>query len=122
VTALPAPGLTVIVCGGRDFSDLNRVWRGLDHFEEQYGSIGKLVHGGATGADALAAEWGERSSAKVVSVPAAWRKYGKRAGPIRNQRMLDEHRPNYVIAFEGGKGTADMCARAVAAGVEVVRL
>lgn len=115
-------GLTIIVCGGRDFSDEARVFNGLQHFEMIYVDVSKVVHGGATGADTFAAEWGLRSNAKVVEIKPAWRKYGKRAGPLRNQRMLDEHRPDYVVAFDGGKGTADMVNRAEAQGIPVVRL
>jgi predicted polyphosphate/ATP-dependent NAD kinase len=37
---------------------------------------------------------------------------GKAAGIIRNQRMLDEGKPDLVIAFQGGDGTADMVRRA----------
>lgn len=44
---------------------------------------------------------------------------GKAAGPIRNQRMLDEGKPDLVVAFPGGRGTADMVRRAKAAGVPV---
>ena len=48
----------------------------------------------------------------MVKVDADWAKYGPVAGPIRNQDMLDLHRPKMVIAFPGGKGTADMVKRA----------
>lgn len=36
-------------------------------------------------------------------------------GPMRNQRMLDEARPQVVIAFPGGSGTADMVDKVRAA-------
>ena len=35
-------------------------------------------------------------------------KHGNAAGPIRNQRMLDHGKPDIVVAFPGGSGTADM--------------
>jgi hypothetical protein len=53
---------------------------------------------------------------------ADWDGLGRKAGPIRNQRMLDEGKPDLVIAFPGGRGTADMVRRAREAGVEVVEL
>jgi hypothetical protein len=34
--------------------------------------------------------------------------------------MLDEGKPQLVVAFPGGRGTADMIGRARAAGVPVV--
>lgn len=115
-------GLTVIVCGGRDFADEGRVFNGLETFENTYGPIKKLVHGGARGADALAAEWAKLSRVQAVSVPAAWKKHGKAAGSIRNQRMVNDHRPDFVIAFDGGKGTANMVSLAEAMAIPVIRL
>jgi hypothetical protein len=50
---------------------------------------------------------------------AQWKKHGRAAGPIRNQRMLDEGKPDLVVAFPGGRGTADMIRRAERAGVPV---
>jgi hypothetical protein len=57
-----------------------------------------------------------------VVYPADWAKHGRAASPIRNQQMLDEGRPNLVVAFPGGRGTADMVRRARSAGVEVIEV
>jgi DNA-binding MurR/RpiR family transcriptional regulator len=57
-----------------------------------------------------------------LSYPADWEAYGKAAGPIRNQRMLDEGKPDLVIAFSDlptTSGTYDMIKRAKAAGIPV---
>jgi len=48
-----------------------------------------------------------------------WDELGKKAGPLRNQRMLDEGKPDLVVAFPGGGGTKDMVRRAVKAGVAI---
>lgn len=68
-----------------------------------------------------AAEWARRSHVPVESYPADWRR-GKGAGPERNARMLAEGWPDLVVAFPGGRGTADMVRRAKAAGVRVVEV
>ena len=117
--------MKVLVCGGRDYP-AEAVWQYLEHCApaELGARITVLLHGGATGADQAAAEWAKRSAAegvKAVAYPANWRRFGKRAGPLRNQRMLDEGRPEAVIAFAGGRGTADMVSRAEAGGVRVIR-
>jgi hypothetical protein len=52
---------------------------------------------------------------------AEWDKHGRAAGPIRNQQMLDDGKPDLVLAFAGGRGTDDMCRRAREAGIEVRR-
>jgi hypothetical protein len=79
-----------------------------------------LIHGGAQGADDLADAWArERGIVRQMYRPN-WKAHGRAAGPIRNQRMIDEGKPTIVVAFTGGAGTADMCRRAIAAGLVVV--
>lgn len=107
--------MTVIVCGGRDYADREHVFSTLDDLE-YYGGL-TIIEGGARGADALAREWARDNNVTCISVPADWKAHGKAAGPIRNQRMLDEHKPDQVVAFPGGKGTEDMILRAVRAKV-----
>lgn len=76
-----------------------------------------------TGADTLAGDWAHGFLIPVRSFPADWEeRHGKRAGPIRNQMMLEEGRPDLVVAFPGGTGTADMVRRAREAGVEVMEV
>jgi hypothetical protein len=58
-----------------------------------------------------------------MEYPAQWHKYGRAAGPIRNQQMLAEGKPDLVLAFhddiDGSRGTKDMVNRARRAGVKV---
>lgn len=111
----------VLVCGGRDYDDENSLKMVLDaaHSANQ---IVMLIHGAARGADTLAEQWAEANGVTSNAYPADWKRDGKAAGPIRNQRMLDECKPHLVIAFPGGKGTADMISRSEAAGVPVVKV
>ena len=51
---------------------------------------------------------------------ADWETHGRAAGPIRNEKMLT-WKPDLVVAFPGGVGTADLVRRAEAAGVPVQR-
>lgn len=55
----------------------------------------------------------------VKSVPADWATYGKRAGMLRNAAMLELHKPDLVVAFRGGRGTANMVSLARKARVKV---
>jgi hypothetical protein len=91
----------------------------LGRFVDMYGNEVLLIHGGARGADRLADRFAKAHGWHVDEYLADWKTHGKRAGPIRNQRMLDEGRPQLVVAFPGGRGTADMVDRARAAGVSV---
>lgn len=106
-----------LVCGGRDYTDRAFLWMSLDAYGPP--EIGEIVSGMAPGADALAAEWAERFGFPLHKFHADWKAHGRAAGPIRNQRMLDEGKPDVIIAFPGGRGTADMVRRAKAAGIPV---
>lgn len=114
--------MRLLVCGGRDFADREKLDRVLRLVDRTKGPIKTLIHGAAPGADSLAAKWADDTGlvefGEVLAFPANWRD-GKRAGPIRNQQMLDEGKPDMVIAFPGGTGTANMIKLARAAGVPV---
>jgi len=111
----------VLVCGGRDYDDEGTLFEVLDaaHAADP---ISLLVHGGGRGADSLAGLWAGKRGVELRVFMANWKEEGKKAGPIRNQRMIDEAMPDLVIAFPGGKGTNGMVRRAHAAGVAVIRI
>lgn len=119
--------MRVIICGGRDLPE-HAVWNWLEKFGHQDAaeavgrdvSITTLIHGNASGADRGAARWAESEDIRTIAYPADWRKHGKAAGPMRNTRMLREGKPSLVIAFPGGKGTADMVRQAEAADVPIL--
>jgi hypothetical protein len=113
--------MRVLVCGGRDFKDQRRLVQCL-HAIHGSTPFSVLIHGGAAGADRMAAAWAKRHGIPVETYFADWQTFGRKAGPIRNQEMLDDGKPDLVLAFPGGRGTADMVARAERAGVNVVRL
>ena len=54
--------------------------------------------------------------------PNKGKSYDANAGPRRNARMLAEGKPDLVVAFPGGRGTADMVSKARAAKVEVMEI
>lgn len=82
-----------------------------------------VIHGGAPGADNIADYIAREAGFVVERYPADWARDGKKAGSIRNQRMLVEGKPDRVYAFNlGTPGTADMMRRARVAGVEVIEI
>lgn len=138
----------ILVCGGRKFADLNYGERGLPEWDkamEEYhfvmatldnltmpnqtddfdtwlppnGTV--LIQGGARGADSAAHDWAVSRWVPQEEYPADWGKYGKRAGYIRNVEMLEKGKPDVVVAFPGGKGTAMMEDLASKRGVTVLR-
>jgi hypothetical protein len=111
--------MRVIVCGGRDYADAAHINRTLDAIHGET-PITVLIHGDASGADRLAGEWGQRAfpAVHVAAIPANWKEHGRAAGPLRNRKML-RFAPDLVVAFPGGRGTADMVKQAHVAGVKV---
>lgn len=110
--------MRVLVCGGRDFGSFDRVCQVLDDLHKET-RIGVVIHGAARGADLLAAAWASQRKVAHMPFAADWHKHGRAAGPIRNKWMLEEGKPDLVIAFPGGNGTAHMVRIAREAGVEV---
>ena len=118
--------MRVLVCGGRDFNDYELLRATLDrilnpnNLSLAYQAGIELIHGGARGADTWADYWAVNNYVPIHEYKANWDKYGKRAGYIRNKQMLDEGKPDLVIAFPGGKGTQMMVKLAKEAGVETI--
>lgn len=112
--------MRVIVCGGRNFDDALTLGSWLGGIHKNNGPITLLIEGGARGADYMARKFAEWQGIPVKTFPADWDKHGRAAGPIRNKQMLDEGRPDLVVAFDGGKGTANMVEQARRAGIRVL--
>ncbi len=132
---------TAVICGGRSYG---RVPPGIaDDLREHYEALAarerarlvqvldaavmrlgldRMAVGDATGADALAAAWAEQRAIPFTVFVADWSRLGNGAGPERNLRMLNETKPDFVIAFPGSKGTRNMVGLAEKAGVKVYRV
>jgi len=119
----------VLICGSRTWTDTKPVYTILNGLLiDCEVEVMTVIEGGAKGADSIAALWAEQrrhgaeNGGYVAhkSFPADWDRYGKRAGYVRNQQMLDEGKPDLVVAFrsEGeSKGTDMMIDLARRAGV-----
>lgn len=110
--------MKALVCGGRDYTDKQTVFSYLDHTHAKH-SISLIIHGAARGADSLAGEWAADRKVPVQEYKADWTQ-GKKAGILRNKKMLEEGQPDLVIAFPGGRGTADMVRRSKTAAIPVI--
>lgn len=117
--------MRLLVCGGRTYNDRTHLFTWLKNFDREHGPITVLIHGGANGADRLADQWARGHGINVQVFPAEWTRLGNAAGPIRNELMLVEGKPDAVAAFPsvrrraGGGGTQDMINRANNAGVKI---
>jgi len=111
--------MRVLVCGGRNFTDYVYLETQLNELNTSRGPITCIIHGDAGGVDQLSGRWALQNRIQQELYPADWGKYGKAVGPLRNQLMLDIATPDLVVAFPGGRGTADMVKRAIKSGVEI---
>jgi hypothetical protein len=111
--------LKVLVTGGRDYHDIKTIAAWLDGIHDDF-QIRQVIEGGADGADRHAREWALRHGVKVITYVADWETYGRAAGVRRNTRMLEESEPDLVLAFPGGRGTADMVRKARKKKVDLV--
>lgn len=126
--------MRVLICGDRDWKDVEFIRYWIERLKENHeevhhalqdypGGFDPLVilEGEARGADRIAREQAELLGIQVDRYPAFWNKYGKSAGPIRNQQMIEEGMPDVIMAFhddiENSKGTKDMLKRAKRAGL-----
>ncbi|WAQ79299.1 hypothetical protein E20_12 [Escherichia phage E20] len=102
--------MKLIVAGGRDFTDTNRMIAELQKLVES-GEITdspELVCGMARGADMLAYSLWANNRMPIHNFPANWNKHGKSAGYKRNQEM-GEFADAAVCFWDGNsKGTKHM--------------
>jgi len=112
--------MRVLVCGSRKWKDYDKVYRVLKSMAPR---VKLVIEGGAPGADTCAREAAKELRLPWVEFPADWMKYGKAAGPKRNQEMLDKAKPTLVLAFHEdwklGVGTQDMITRALKAKLPI---
>lgn len=120
--------MKILVCGSRHFNDwkllVDTLWEIMDSRKtEQYVCTDEytIIHGDAKGADSLADKFAYTFGTNLDVYPADWDTHGKAAGPIRNKQMLDEGKPDLVIAFlaPDSRGTKNMIEQATKAGVPV---
>lgn len=115
--------LVILVTGGRGYANVGAVWNALrSTIGSRHASDVLVVQGGAKGTDALARRAAHALGCRGATYGADWIRHGRSAGPIRNERMLRLSQPDIVLAFPGGRGTADMVRRAKKAGVTVANV
>ena len=111
----------IIVCGGRDYTDIEKVNIILTKVWNKHKNA-TLVEGGARGADRLAQNWARQNSVPVETIPADWDRWGRSAGYRRNSEMANLDNVIGVVAFPGGKGTQHMIDTAQERGIKVLKV
>lgn len=94
--------MKVAIVGSRYYNDYDSFVIKVDNILHRYSrkSI-NIISGGCRGVDRLAERYARERNIKIKVIEAQWNKYGSRAGPIRNQVIVDMS--HMVIAFVGIK-------------------
>lgn len=101
--------MKAIIAGGRDFIGNKKHIDFLDTIFQEH-AIDTVVTGGARGADEFGKQYAIFHNILIRVFNADWDKYGRGAGPIRNEQMAAF--ADMCILFPGGRGTYDMKCRA----------
>lgn len=113
--------MKILVCGSRVWTNRWAIRNVLSQYQyEEEQPI--IIHGACPdGADKIADEEATKLNYKIDPYPANWTSYGNAAGCIRNQQMIDEGKPDLVLAFQIGNspGTLDMIMRSKCAKIPI---
>lgn len=113
--------MKILVFGGRDQDEFEVCdFLLFLHANHALSDLQRGVEGGALGADR-----GGRRFFCTLCIPfdtfkADWNQFGRAAGPIRNEKMIKESKPDIAICFPGGTGTAHMLSLCKKYGVKTI--
>lgn len=114
----------VVVTGSRNWECFDLAVRVLGGMVAKGGDI-ELHHGDARGVDRSFQKAARFLNIPEFGHPAAWEDLGRRAGPVRNQAMIDL-KPEFVVAchpeLDKRGGTFDCVCRALSAGIRVYHI
>ena len=114
--------IRLAVTGWRHYRDRDFVYRALGAVHRKRG-IALLIHGACHlgGVDWLADDFAKEHGIRCQRYPVTRRLDGPwpYAGNRRNVRMLDDSKPQGLVAFYGGNGTAHCVREALARGIKV---
>ena len=129
--------MKVLVTGSRSNNLWGFIFDTLDVINEDKGPFTEIIVGDATGVDHWAMEWAKERGIPFRVFEADWddlshedavirqrkdgSKYDAKAGPRRNQAMVDE-KPDLGVVFSGGVGTRDCFSRIRKAGIKYVEV
>ncbi len=111
----------VLVCGGRKFDDRTFLFDVLSAMHSEF-HFTELIHGGAFGADLLSEEWAKENEVPSKAFRPNYKKYEPRIAPLRRNTVMAQQKPDLVVAFPGGSGTADMVKKAYKNKLNVIIL
>ena len=113
-------GTIIAVAGGNGVKNGDKIWASLDAAREKYADM-VLLHGGAHGAEKIAASWADARHVQQIICRPNWKAHGK-AAPFRRNDELLNLLPKGVIAFPGSGITGNLVDKARQLGIPVHRV
>ena len=119
----------ILITGARDWTCHSTISTQLSSFPHNESTL--LIHGDCVGADKISGKIARQLGFIVSASPADWKKYGRAAGPIRNQQMVKEALTyanagidTVVLAFHDdltqSKGTKNCVEYATKQGLDII--
>lgn len=106
--------MKIIIAGGRDFDDSHKMYTSfmavLNEYAKDKTDITIFSGHCSTGADILGELLADCFDFRIKLFPANWDKYGKSAGPIRNEQMAKGADRAIIFWDRKSKGTKNMIA------------
>ncbi len=114
--------MKLAIVGSRNIVDsgmCHKAWKRLH--KEEYESVTHIITGDCTGIDAQARNMARSLDwAELIVHEADWDKYPKAAGPIRNQKIIDDADMLIVIWDGKSRGSKDTILKAVKKGIPII--
>jgi len=101
--------MKVIIAGSRTINDYSLLEKVIKDSEF---AINEVICGNAKGVDKLGEQWAKRHNMPIKYFEPEWDLYGKAAGVMRNQEMVDYADALIAIQEKKSKGTEDIIRRA----------
>jgi len=109
--------MRVAIVGTRTFNN-DMMFR--EYMEKYVSENDTIVTGDADGADHMARIWAAEHKMPLMVFPANWKLHGIKAGPMRNQQIVDAS--DKMVAFWNGlsRGTANSIDNAQRRGIHLI--
>lgn len=82
--------MRLIVAGSRNITSYKFVEEAIKSITPSIiGKVSYVISGKARGVDYLGECWAKQNNIQILEFPAEWNKFGKAAGPKRNEKMVE---------------------------------
>jgi len=112
--------MKLIIAGSRDIHEARNIIDVMILGDDILQLPEEVVNGGCWGVDMAGLVWAKGYDISMKTFPPDWNRYGKAAGPIRNEEMA-KHADALLAIWDGeSRGTFDMIKRADNHGLEML--